>query len=267
MFFYNGKFYQGDKIEFSIDDKGWLYGANIFTTIRIYNFSLNHLQTNWRLHCDRLINSIRYFNWQQPNWKRITEETKILIKEYPVLRITLFPDGKELISGRELPSQLETMQQKGILAQVIPDVNLQRSISAHKTGNYLASYFAQQQAQKLGYTEAIFTDGEGNWLETSTGNLWGYSKGVWFTPQQTDLMLAGVTRRFIIQKALFPIETNIWTPEFIKTLEAIVYSNSVVEIVPLKTIKWGEKQLKFDLSHQCLKDWQKIYPHFSHHGV
>ncbi len=266
MFFYNGKLYEGKKIQFNVNDTGWLYGANIFTTLRVYNSSLNHLYTNWRLHCDRLVKSITYFKWQQPNWKRITEEVKILIKEYPVLRITLFADGRELIIGRELPSQLEKMQKQGIYAQVITDVNLQRTIATHKTGNYLAPFFARQQAQKSGYQEAIFTDSEGNWLETATGNLWGYSQGTWFTPEKGKI-LAGVARKFIIQQAQFSIQTNLWTPEFVDTLEAIVYSNSVVEIIPFKKIEWDKQQLNFNLSHQCLKDWQQIYPHLSQLGA
>jgi 4-amino-4-deoxychorismate lyase len=41
---------------------------------------------------------------------------------------------------------------------------------------------AKANAQKLNTQEAILVDAAGNWLETSTGNLWGWRDGSWWTP-------------------------------------------------------------------------------------
>lgn len=259
MFFYEGKLNQGEQIQFNINDSGWLYGANIFTTLRVYHDSLTHPLTKWQLHCDRLLNNIKEFDWKQPHWERITQGAELLSKEYPVLRITIFEDGRELITARNLPSELERKQKEGITAQVITNHNLQRSIAHHKTGNYLAPYLARQSAQKLGYEEAILIDSEGNWLETATGNLWGYSQGIWFTPQLNGNLLPGIARNFICQQAQFPIEENIWNPNFIQGLEAIAYSNSVVEIIPFNLIQWENKQLKFNPHHPAFQSFQAIY--------
>ena len=47
----------------------------------------------------------------------------------------------------------------------------------HKTGNYLACWLAKNAgAKKVGAQEAILTSDQGEWLETSTGNLWGWKR-------------------------------------------------------------------------------------------
>ncbi len=261
MFYYNGELVQGDLIQLNINDYQWLYGATVFTTLKIYQHSLTHPLTNWQAHCDRLKNSIREFNWQTPNWENITTGAKLLLTEFPVLRITLFPDGRELIIGRNLPPQLEVKQKQGITGQVITNPTLQRSIAHHKTGNYLAPYLARQEAQQSDCEEAILIDNQNNWLETSTGNLWGYRQGIWFTPLLNGNLLPGIARNMICQQANFPIQENIWTPDFVNSLEAIAYSNSVVEIIPFQTIKWLDKSLQVNPHHPAFQYFQQIYPH------
>jgi 4-amino-4-deoxychorismate lyase len=42
MYWYNGELIEDERISLGIDDIGLLYGATIFTTLRIYQQSLNH---------------------------------------------------------------------------------------------------------------------------------------------------------------------------------------------------------------------------------
>ncbi|MFB2975322.1 aminotransferase class IV [Microseira sp. BLCC-F43] len=57
-----------------------------------------------------------------------------------------------------------------------------------------------QQAQKYGAKEAILVDASGNWLETSTGNLWGWQDGRWWTPPVAAGILAGLIREQLINR-------------------------------------------------------------------
>jgi 4-amino-4-deoxychorismate lyase len=188
-----------------------------------------------------------------PNWEQIEAEATVLLEHFPVLRITLFPDGKELIIGRQLPLNLAEKQEKGVKGLVSIDPQIKRSLPLHKTGNYLSPWLALQQAQKQGYDEGILTDLDQNWLETSTGNLWGYKDGIWFTSSLDTGILPGIARKTIIENANFPIEINTWSWEFVQQLNSIVYSNSVVEIIPFHTIKVGEIILNYNVNHPCLK--------------
>lgn len=259
MFFYDHNLYQGTTIELDINDATWLYGATVFTTLRIYQNSLFHPLTNWQPHLDRLKLSIETFDWVMPDWEIITEEAITLFKHFPILRITIFPDGKELIIGRNLPLNLLEKQAKGIKGLVCEQPEIQRPLPLHKTGNYLTPWLALQQAQKQGFQEAILTDLNAHWLETSTGNLWGYKQGIWFTPPLEKGILPGIARQMIIDRANFPIEICDWSKEFVEQLETIVYSNSVVEIIPFHTIKIGENIRQYNINHPSIFQLKKIY--------
>ncbi|BAQ66388.1 aminotransferase class IV [Geminocystis sp. NIES-3709] len=259
MFYHNGQLKEGNYIELDIYDSTWLYGATIFTTLRVYEKSLFHPLTNWNSHCDRLKSSIIEFGWMMPHWEKIEQEATVLLEHFPVLRITLFPDGKELIIGRNLPLNLEEKQKKGVKGLVSIEPQIQRSLPLHKTGNYLSPWLALQQTQKQGYDEAILTDLNHNWLETSTGNLWGYKRGIWFTPALETGILPGIARKMILEKADFPIEINHWSQTFVQELETIVYSNSVMEIIPFNTIKTGEIITTYNVNHPSILLLKKIY--------
>lgn len=236
MYWYNGKLCQQDTLQLDINEPGLLYGATVFTTMRVYDRSLTHPLTNWKAHCDRLKHSLITFNWQQPNWQRLEKGAETLLS-FPVLRITIFPDGRELIIGRNLPSDL-TQRQQGVTAWVASEPLFRRDIATYKTGNYLGAYLALQKANKLGAKEAILIDANGNWLETSTGNLWGWRDGCWYTPTLACSILPGIARSQLLnylRNNNIPVRENIWTPEFIRGLQALAYSNCVVEIVPIHT--------------------------------
>lgn len=221
-----------------VDDPGLLYGATVFTTLRVYHSCLDYPLTNWAAHCDRLKSSLQAFAWQLPDWQSLRCGAESLLKYYPILRITIFPDGRGLIIGRHLPDNLQQLQQFGAIATVSsPSFN--RSLPLEKTGNYLAPWLARKEALKLGANETILTDRARNWLETSTGNLWGFQAGIWFTPPLSAGILPGIVRSQLLdylRDLNFKICENPWDWDFVTSLEAIAYSNSVVELIPFHTI-------------------------------
>lgn len=248
---YSGKPIGSGKIELGIDDPGLLYGATVFTTLRVYHDSLDDRRTNWKGHCDRLRNSIETFGWQEPDWDSIRKGAEILQRDFPVLRITIFPDGREWIVGRDLPSDLVERQQEGIVAWLAETGEFRRSLAEHKTGNYLTAWLALNQAKKYGAKEAILIDESGNWLETSTGNLWGWQDGRWWTPPLTAGILPGLMRKQLmdwLKSQNQIVEEEAWTADLVSGMEAIAYSNSVVEVVPIHTViggsgKWGDGEV------------------------
>jgi 4-amino-4-deoxychorismate lyase len=252
MYWYCGKSIASNSIELDINDPGLLYGATVFTTFRTDRFVrrdprlLREVGDLVDLHCDRLRSSIDELNWCQPNWDRVRSGVEILTSQFPVLRITIFPDGRELITGRDLPPQLDKWQQEGVTviiavggASPLENRQLTRSIPQHKTGNYLAPWLALQQARSQNIQEAILTNDRGDWLETTTGNLWGYRDGCWYTPPLSAGILPGIARSQILSslkeqnRSVVEIE---WNVEWVKDLQAISYSNSVIHLVPIHTV-------------------------------
>jgi 4-amino-4-deoxychorismate lyase len=190
-----------------------------------------------------------------PNWEGLREGAETLLTEFTVIRITIFADGRELILGRFLPENLAQKQQQGITAWVADTALFRRSLAAYKTGNYLSAWLALQQAQQLGAQEAILVDLEGNWLETSTGNLWGYGDGCWWTPPLDGQILPGIGRSQLLnwlQSQGLMVQESVWTAALIPNFEAIAYSNSVVEIIPIQQILVPENQLFLNFQHPAL---------------
>lgn len=237
MFWYDGKLVNSQQLQLNINEPGLCYGATVFTTMRVYDRALNHPLTSWRAHRDRLYRTVRAFDWQQPNWQRLQQGAELMLAHFPVLRIAVFPDGKEWITGRNLPADLEQRQTAGIAAWVANSFS--RSLAEYKTGNYLTPYLARNRALALDAGEAILVDSQGNWLETSTGNLWGWRDGCWYTPSLDSGILPGIARsrwlEFFRDRQL-QVSENVWTSQFVATLQALSYSNCVVEIVPIVTV-------------------------------
>jgi 4-amino-4-deoxychorismate lyase len=268
LFWYDGRLIRGSSLELAIDNPGLLYGATVFTTLRVYQQSLNHPLTNWRSHCDRLTSSLQTFGWQQPDWERLRCGADLLSESYAVLRITIFPDGEEWITGRSLPCDLAQRQQQGVTAWGAFAPEYQRSLPAHKTGNYLSAWLAGQAARQQGAAEAILVDTTGSWLETSTGNLWGWQEGCWWTPPLAAGILPGVVRSQLMDWLKiqdYPVREAPWDQERVLQFEAIAYTNSVMEVIPLHTVLTASQSLTYDPSHPALESlrslWQQHYEH------
>ncbi|MEB3248765.1 MAG: aminotransferase class IV [Merismopediaceae bacterium] len=255
MYWLDGAWYEGDQITLSITEPGLIYGATLFTTLRVYQESLLHPLTHWSAHCDRLQNSLIELGWPICDWSEITAVSQQLAQIYPVLRIVIFPDGKVWITGRDLPQQLDHYQEQGITGWVAPYATFQRPIAALKTGNYLTAWLAFQSAIEQEAREAILVNGAGHWLETSTGNLWGWQKDTFYTPPTDGQILPGVMRSQLchyLHSHPMTVQETVWDEALVQKLEGIAYSNSVVEIIPFQQIKLGEKILSFEVQHPAL---------------
>jgi 4-amino-4-deoxychorismate lyase len=262
MYWYDGSLVEGNRILLDVHDPGLLYGATVFTTVRVYQGSLAHPLTRWQDHLERLRSSLQAFHWPLPDWKRLQEGAGAIAGSFPILRIVVFPDAREWIVGRPLPADLPRRQRSGILGWVASDPLYSRSPAAHKTGNYLSSWLAAREARKKGASEAILVDRHGNWLETGTGNLWGWKEGCWYTPALEPGILAGIARagllRWLRERSL-PVAENCWSAGFIEGLSTLVYTNCVVEIVPFERVLTDTSSLDFDRSHPAIEDLKSYF--------
>jgi len=242
---YDGEYYTDGRIPIAVNDPGLLFGATVFSTLRVYGGDLDDRRTAWSAHRQRLATTIARFDWHPPNWNCIDQGLSELIPHYPVLRVTVFPDGRELVTGRDLPQDLDTRQRQGITAWVAPPGRHTRLLAADKTGNYLGAWLALRTARSQGAGEAILINDAGHWLETSTGNLWGYRDRTWYTPPIDGSILPGIARQRILAALRSPAigseiavnDRQAWTPEFGYSWEFLAYSNSVVEVVPIVAVR------------------------------
>lgn len=253
-----------DEYLIPITDPALLYGATVFTTLRVYNRSLSHPLTSWSAHCDRIQQSLQFFHWPIPNWPQIEQGAAILAADYPVLRLAIFPDGKEMITGRNLPADLEQRQQQGVTAWMAEGKPYQRWLPEHKTGNYLPCWLARQTALAQGCQEAILVNQTGDWLETSTGNLWGWKDGCWWTPPLSAGILPGIVRSHLIHLLKATGQTvreEPWSAERTVEFEAVVYTNSIVQLMPIHTVLRNGQHQFYDPKHTAIKILRNLYVH------
>jgi 4-amino-4-deoxychorismate lyase len=264
MYWYCGELIESQVIALNIYDPGLLYGATVFTTFRtdrlvgVETRLLEEVGFLLDLHCDRLRLSIEDLGWHQPDWKRVRSGVEYLSPAFPVLRITIFPDGRELITGRDLPPNLAKWQTEGVTV-IIADSKFTRSLPQHKTGNYLAPWLALQQARNNHIQEAILTNDRGDWLETTTGNLWGYHDGCWYTPPLSAGILPGIARSQImalLKRENQPVIEIDWKSEWVKELDSIGYSNSVIHLIPIHTVLSPVGKLEYEAKNLLRTPYQ-----------
>ena len=263
IFWHDGRAHEGDSLNLPISSPALLYGATIFTTLRLYQQNLNHPLTHWQAHCRRLASTVKVFGWNEPDWSDMERGARFLGQHYPVLRLTIFPDSLSLITGRDLPKDLEEIQSNGVKGWVAEDPVFVRSLAQYKTGNYLGPWLAKQKAHLQGQREAILLNKQGHWLESATGNLWGYSDGIFYTPQLSQDILPGIARGYLVnsmERQNIRYQEVIWDFDLLSSLETIAYSNSVVEVVPFYKIEMEEQTLTFDPEHHSYGILRQFYP-------
>lgn len=251
---------KGDQITLVASDPALAYGASVFTTMRIYEQSLGHPLTAWDWHRDRISHSLKAFHWPQPDWQHVTQGCQALMTSYPVLRLAILADGRELITGRPLPRYLKQQQATGVTVWVAPAPQYQRSLPGHKTGNYLPCWLAMQTASTHGARDAILATAAGEWLETSTGNLWGYKDGHWWTPPLESGLLPGIRRAQLLKILKKQAITDTpWTVDLAQTFECLAYSNCVVGIMPIHTVLLGNIKLNYSFTHEGLSALRQMF--------
>jgi len=264
---YNGDLLFEATLPLPLTDPAWLYGATVFTTLRVYDHALDHPWTAWQAHVDRTRRSLHAFHWIQPDWEAVHHGATTLAAGHPVLRVTVFPDGRVLILGRSLPPTLAEWQSTGITAWVADDPGYTRSLPGHKTGNYLGCWLALQAAKRAGAQEAILINAAGHWLESSTGNLWAWGEGQWWTPPLAEGILPGVLRSRLIkglQAQGQTVTTTPWTPEQIAQFTTLAYTNSVMEVVPIRRVLQKTASVNFNPYLELIQTLNQAWQSSSH---
>jgi branched-chain amino acid aminotransferase len=114
-------------------------------------------------------------------------------------------------------------------------------------GAYMNSQLIKMEALANGYSEGIALDSSGFISEGSGENIFMVYEGILFTPQMSNAILPGVTRKSVIHIAKemgYEVkETNIMR-EMLYIADEIFFSGTAAEITPIRSvdkIKIGEK--------------------------
>src|SRR5512146_787585 len=110
----------------------------------------------------------------------------------PSVSMVAFPFGKYL--DRDEGAHLTVSSWRRIDDAVIPP-------RGKVTGGYINSALAKNDAQKAGFDDAILLDARGKISEATVSNVFLVRRGQLLTPQVSDGVLEGITRRTVIELA------------------------------------------------------------------
>ena len=254
IIFLNGKFLPDDRAMVSIFDRGFMYGDGLFETVRSYDGKIFALD----LHLERLVGSAKiigislrqnkkYFSNILHNTLKINGLTTG--NAYVKLIITRGLDCGRIIPSKSLKptiaivarpldvKKIKHYQQKGMGAVFLS--NKIRSIPQVKSLNLLANITGLIEANQRRMQEGIFTHGN-KILEGAITNIFISDGKSLKTPPIKDGILAGVTRRLVIELAkkqgIKIVEISLTMEDLKNSAEAFL-TNSLMEIVPLVKIE------------------------------
>ena len=240
----------------SVLDRGLLYGDSVFETIRTYGgrpFALAE-------HVERLAESAsRVFIDLPVSTSVVADEVRRTIvaggNAESYARITLTRGSGETLGldpGLSLhPRRIVIV---GPLSPPAPDAyangigvvtyRTQRTAEATeasgaKVGNYLVAVLAMRQAKQAGAQEALIVDGAGHVVEGATSNVFIVSDGRLITPPESAGILAGITRRYLLDVARELNVPTLYEPlELPRLLAAdeIFVSSSIRELLAVVSI-------------------------------
>jgi branched-chain amino acid aminotransferase len=194
------------------------YGAAVFEGIRAYNTPKGSAVFRLTEHVDRLLDSARVFGVRDMPFtvESVVQAVKDTVRANgftdcyirPLLYITGGAWNLNIDAGK--PALMIAVWQwsnylgeealaKGIRANISSFTRHHPNVSMTKAkiaGNYVNSFLAKTESERLGFQEAIMLDPQGNVGECTGENLFVVRRGKIFTPA-TSPVLEGITRHTV----------------------------------------------------------------------
>jgi 4-amino-4-deoxychorismate lyase len=237
-------------------DRGLQYGDGIFETMRVRQRRIRLLE----FHLDRLREGCRRLHIAGPERASLHRElTRIAAaRREGVLKLIVTrgsgmrgyrPTGRErctrIIALHALPRRIVIDDARAVRLRICATaLAINPRLAGLKTLNRLDSVLARAEWQDARVWDGLMGDGDGNWVSGTMSNLFLRRGAVLTTPRLDRCGVAGVMRRWILERAG---ELNLRTEERgvrwgdLRAAEEVFMSNAVVGIKPVRAIEWPRK--------------------------
>lgn len=215
FFIYNNKFYPANTAVISSGNRSLKYGDGLFETMKIVKSKI----INKDFHFERLFNGLTILQFDLPkNFNPDFLEKKIndLIKKNKHsasarIRLMIFRgDGgifdpenlhpNYIIESLPLPNEI-ALNENGLVVDVFSDAKKScDTFSNLKSNNYLPYVMAGLYAKKNKLNDCIVLNSFDRVCDSAIANIFIIEKDKIFTPPLTDGCVAGVMRRWILEK-------------------------------------------------------------------
>jgi len=277
LFLFDGKKVSEQQIGFEHIKRGFFYGDGIFETMRAVRYKIFMFDR----HISRMTKGIAFCNMDIPNnWKNLQTDIKRLLEEERLedayIRVNAWRMGNDSFDPKEeRKSHLlvlikkyqpynENFYRKGVSCVVSKKFfkNEKSPFASIKSFNYLESILARQEARTKGCDEAILLNTKGELAESTVSNLFFINKKTVYTPSLDCGILPGITREVIIEicrKKQIPIKEGRFMPERLKDVEEVFLTNTLMGILPVRTVKSLFEKSSFVFSSMLAEELDKIF--------
>jgi branched-chain amino acid aminotransferase len=248
----DGQLFAAAQARVSVFDRGFLYGDSAFEVMRTYGgrpFREREHLLRLQGSCERLLLPV---TTSLQAWSAEIRRT-IAASKLPECNVRVMitrgvgPMGMDLSEAKQ-PSVLifalplktypNELYERGVavgLSHAARATDGTRAVGA-KTSNYLSSVLALHEVKARGAHEAIVIGPHGEVVEGATSNIFMVRDGELLTPPIEAGILAGITRKTVIELAgslgLTVLEANIHPADLYKADEVFITS-TVREVIPV----------------------------------
>lgn len=216
MICFNDKFLRADLPLLQVDNRGYRYGDGIFETMKVCDGQIQLSD----LHFERLRNAFSVLQYQLPSFfinEKFTQEILQLCKinnciESARVRLSFFRGNGGLFEGENnieyiiecwpLPVKEFILNKAGLVVDFFRSGKKSCDIFSNlKSGNHLIYAMAAHYAKKNHLDDCLVQNVNDRVIDTAIANIFLIKNGQVFTPPLSEGCIAGVMRKFILQKA------------------------------------------------------------------
>jgi len=258
----NGKLIDWDDAKVHVLTHALNYGTGVFEGIRVYQTPKGTAVFRLKEHIARLFNGCKVmgidpeFGGRTYNAEEVVAAVKECIranKNVDYVKPCVFLSGEEVgLNPVGVPASLSItcihmgsyLGDAGSGAKVItsswhrPD-NLCGPAGAKVNGAYVTSCLAKREAVRQGANEAVMLNSTGHVAECTGENIFLCNGGKISTPQTSECILDGITRRSVIEIArdmgYEVVETEITRTQLVSA-EEVWMTGTAAEVVPVVSV-------------------------------
>jgi len=252
LIWFNGKFVPWEEANVHVLSHTLHYGFGVFEGVRAYEANGRSIIFRLQAHMDRFFESAHIINMAIPYTKEVLiKAQKDVLKENKLksayIRPMAFYGGQHLglqlkglstniiVAAWEWSQYFNNEKNVGIRAHTSSFIrnNVNATLlKAKANGHYVNSILALQEANALGFDEALMLDAQGYVSEGSSSNVFIVRNGSLITPQ-TSSILEGITRDTVMTLArdlgIDVIEKNI-TRDNVYIADEMFFTGTAAEI-------------------------------------
>lgn len=270
--FFNEKLKPANDLLLPVANRSFRYGEGCFETMKYREGKIELLD----LHLERLFFSMERLQLQRPVFftkNFFTEAVKQLVHKNNTgtlarIRLVTFGGSNNLFEINHeaaniviecFPLEQTGWQKEGLRLDFYTDARKSVDQFANiKSNNFLTYCMGAKWAKQQQLDDAILCNNHNAIADTTIANIFIVKDGIVFTPPLSDGCVAGVTRRYLLQRmiaAAIPVQEKSLLKNELESASEVFLTNSIFGIRWVKQI--GQNQYSYAFSRKL---WQDFFP-------